>query len=177
MILGTRSIDSVKLQLSRLIQLTQTTNQLTRTIPYENVLMVDQQLLQCAANVLTKIIENRNRFYQQKSAKVSIEKVDQIIVLVTSSSNIPSNIEQKMIIDAQKAFISLEKISFESLLNKLIQQVGDTELHLSSNVTSSIDKNSNTNLSTMISLPILDRNGNEMPFRTPKHNPARSGIP
>ncbi|CAF4414559.1 unnamed protein product [Rotaria sp. Silwood2] len=70
------TIDSIKLQLSTLIHLTQTTNQLTRKtlmmislkcyqlseilhslstkIPYEDVQISSQQLLQCAANVLTK---------------------------------------------------------------------------------------------------------------------------
>ncbi|CAF2964280.1 unnamed protein product [Rotaria sp. Silwood2] len=69
------TIDSIKLQLSTLIHLTQTTNQLTRKtlmmislkcyqlseilhslstkIPYEDVQISSQQLLQCAANVLT----------------------------------------------------------------------------------------------------------------------------
>lgn len=41
----------------------------------------------------------------------------------------------------------------------------------------SYDKNSNTNLSTMIFLTILDRNGNEIPFQAQKQNPIRIIIP
>ncbi|CAF1687915.1 unnamed protein product, partial [Adineta ricciae] len=39
------------------------------------------------------------------------------------------------------------------------------------------DKNTNTNLSTMISLTILDQNGNEIPFETIKENPIHFIIP
>ncbi|CAF1478174.1 unnamed protein product [Adineta ricciae] len=229
----TLSIENMKMQLSTLIQLTETTNQLTRQtltivsqkchqlakdlhsllikIPYEDVQMVGQQLLQCAANMLTgvngvlqersnllksdfqrstkipddydtnldsdwsnlklfvdgndlsmeKINENRNRFYQEKLARQISKRADEIISLVTSSFNIHLNIGQKMIIDTPETFVSFEVIS--------IEQVGRAEIHLSSNVTSSLenispvclvrsmierlavfDKNSKTNLSTMI---------------------------
>ena len=69
------TIESIKLQLSTLIQLTETTNQLTRQtflkisnkchqlakdlhslsikVPYEDIQMAGQQLLQCSANILT----------------------------------------------------------------------------------------------------------------------------
>ncbi|CAF1353863.1 unnamed protein product [Adineta ricciae] len=264
----TLSIESMKLQLSTLIQLTETTNQLTRQtlmivtqkcyqlskdlhslsskVPYEDIQMTGQQLLQCSANILTgvngvlqqrtsllksdfqsstkipddydtnldsdwsnlklfvdgndfsmeKINENRNRFYQEKLAKEIIEKVDEIISLVTSSFNIHLNIGQKMIIDTPETFVSFEVLSIESLSNKSIKQVGGAEIHLSSNVTSSLENNSpvflvrsmmerlaiydtntNTNLSTMISLTILDRNGNEIPFETTKQSPIRLVIP
>ncbi|CAF1578897.1 unnamed protein product [Adineta ricciae] len=133
---------------------------------------------------MEEINENRNRFYQEKLARQVSKKADEIISLVTSSFNIHLNIGQKMIIDTPKTFVSFEVIS--------IKQVGRAEIHLSSNVTSSLentspvclvrsmierlavfDKNSKTNLSTMISLTILDRNGNGIPFKTTKQNPIR----
>ncbi|CAF1687007.1 unnamed protein product [Adineta ricciae] len=101
-----------------------------------------------------------------------------------------------MIIDTPETFVSFEVLSIESLSNKSIKQVGRAEIHLPSNVTSSLENNSpvclvrsmmerlaiydtntNTNLSTMISLTILDRNGNEIPFETTKQNPIRLIIP
>ncbi|CAF1415625.1 unnamed protein product [Adineta ricciae] len=137
---------------------------------------------------MEEINENRNRFYQEKLARQVSKKADEIISLVTSSFNIHLNIGQKMIIDTPKTFVSFEVIS--------IKQVGRAEIHLSSNVTSSLentspvclvrsmierlavfDKNSKTNLSTMISLTILDRNGNGIPFKTTKQNPIRVRIP
>ena len=145
---------------------------------------------------MKKINENRNRFYQEKFAKEMIEKVDEIISLVTSSFNIHLNIGQKMIIDTPETFVSFETISIESISNKSVQQIGKAEIHLSFNITSSFKKNSSviflrsmmerlaiydknvqTNLSTMISLTILDRNGNEIPLKTTKENAIRLIIP
>ncbi|UJR18466.1 hypothetical protein I4U23_005372, partial [Adineta vaga] len=261
-------IDSIKLQLSTLNQLTQTTNKLTRKtlvkisdqccqlsqilrnlstkIPFEDVQMISQQLLQCAANALTgvngvlqqrtnvlqsdfdsstkipddydtnlesdwsnlklfidendysidKINENRNKYYQEKLSNEIMNKVNEIVSLVSQSLDIHLNIGQKMIINTDETFLTFEKISIGQFFNKTFEQVGGAKIQLPSNSTlsfleknstvslrttldrlASYEKNSNTNLSTMISLSILGQNGNEIPFQTTKQNPIRIIIP
>ena len=104
----------MKLQSLSLVQLTSSTNQLTRTsltiisekcfqltkelqiwlekMPFEDVQMIVTQLLQCASNVLTAVngplqkrIEILEKDSQKKLADSLNEKLNQIIFILTSS--------------------------------------------------------------------------------------------
>ncbi|UJR19382.1 hypothetical protein I4U23_022512 [Adineta vaga] len=218
---------------------------LSTKIPYEDIQITGQQLLQCAANVLTGvnsvlqertnvlksdfdssiktpddydtdlesdwsnlklfvdenhfsmeiINNNRNEYYQKKLTKQITNEVNQIITLVTNSLNIHLNIDQKFEINTEEIFVLLETISISSIFNKKLKQIGGVEIDFPSNFISSLnnnsiislrstierlaifEKNSNTNLSRMISLSLLDRNGNEISVETTKQYRIRLIIP
>ncbi|CAF0788844.1 unnamed protein product [Adineta steineri] len=263
--------NNIKLQASSLAQLTQATNQLTRTaltlaldkcyqlslalysmvtrISYEDIQIITTQLIQCATNILTAvngplqqrtdildldssratafptdydtdlesawsnpnlfsdgndfswetIQQGRNTYYQKQLANQVTTKVNQILSLLTSISNIQLNIGQNLIINTSSTFMSLETISMKSLSNKQVQQVGNARINIPKNFKSNISDNStvslrsmmeplaplgnsklqtaNTNLSRSISLSVVDRNGNEVLINTDSTDPIEIIIP
>ena len=54
--------------------------------------------------------------------------------LLTSALNIHLNIGQNLTMNTSSVFMSLETISIESLSNKIIQQVGNAQISLPSNM-------------------------------------------
>jgi hypothetical protein len=56
------------------------------------------------------------------------------ISLVTAALNIHLNIGQNMKMNSSSVLMSLEKSSFESLSNKLIEQVGNAQIHIPSDL-------------------------------------------
>ncbi len=64
-----------------------------------------------------------------------------MISLLTSILNIHLNIGQNLTINTSEVFMSLETITIDHLSNKQIQQVGNAQIHIPSNLTSNINKN------------------------------------
>ena len=113
--------------------------------------------------------------------------------------NIHLNIGQNSIINTPNVYMSLETISADELANKKIQPMGSAEIQLPSQFNSNLDRNSslslrstleplaslgnskssssNTNLSTSISLTLIDRYGNEVSFQTNDDHPIEITIP
>ena len=56
-----------------------------------------------------------------------------MVLLLTSILNIHLNIHQNMTINSSSVFMSLEKILFESLSNKLIKQNENAQIQIPSN--------------------------------------------
>ncbi|CAF4254278.1 unnamed protein product [Rotaria sp. Silwood2] len=214
--------NSIKLQSSSLAQLTQATNQLTRSssllasnkcyqlslalhsmatkIPYEDVQAASTSLIQYATNVLTaingpiqqrtsllnldlsrsnelpidydtdleskwsnlhlfangndfsiKTIEkNRNIYYQKQAANQIEIQVKEIISLLTSSLNIHLNLGQNLLINTSETFMSLETISIESLSNRIVEQLGNTQFRIPSNFTFNKTNNFSISLRSMM---------------------------
>ncbi|CAF1191151.1 unnamed protein product [Adineta steineri] len=138
----------------------------------------------------------RNKYYQKQTANQITSQVTQIISLLTTALNNHINIGQNLTINTPQVFMSLETLSVESLSSKQIQQVGNAQIRMPSNL--NINSNtmlslqskmkplasfgnstieSHTNLSTLISLSILDQYGNEIPVQTNLSNPIEILIP
>ncbi|CAF1517802.1 unnamed protein product, partial [Adineta steineri] len=141
------------------------------------------------------IEKNRNIYYQKQLANQINSQVTQMISLLTSSLNIHLNIGQKSIINTSQSFVSLETISIQSLKDKLMKQVENTQFNIPSDFILNTTSNSsislrskidplasfgnfqNTNLSRSISLSIIDQNGNEVSFQAHQDNPIQLIIP
>ncbi|CAF3684254.1 unnamed protein product [Adineta steineri] len=145
------------------------------------------------------IEKGRNTYYQQQLANTISNQTNEIISLLTSTLNIHINIGQNFTINTPSTFMSLETISIETLSNKQIQQVGNGQINIPEHLNSSISNNStvmlrsrmeplavygssksqlaNTNVSTSISLSVVDRNGNEVIIKTNKTHPIEIIIP
>ncbi|CAF4521529.1 unnamed protein product, partial [Rotaria sp. Silwood2] len=144
------------------------------------------------------IEKNRNIYYQKQLANEITLQTNKIISLLTSSLNIHLNIGQNSIMNRSEAFMSLETISINSLSNKQIQQIGNAQFNIPSNFNLNTNNNStisirsmmtplapfgnskfqsNTNLSTSISLSILDKYGNEISIETNINQPIQLIIP
>ncbi|CAF3807836.1 unnamed protein product [Rotaria sp. Silwood1] len=144
------------------------------------------------------IEKNRNVYYQKQLANQIKNQVNEIIALSTSSLNIHINIGQNLTINTSQTFMSLETLSIKSLENKIVKQVANAHFDIPSSFTlnttniSSISlrsmmeplasygnskTQSNTNLSTSISLSILDRNGSQVSIQTSENDPIRIIIP
>ncbi|CAF4347539.1 unnamed protein product, partial [Adineta steineri] len=125
--------------------------------------------------------------------------MNEIISLLTSTLNIHINIGQNLTINTPSTFMSLESISIESLSNKQIPQVGNARVNIPKHFNSNINDNSavmlrsimeplavygssksqsaNTNVSTSISLSVVDRNGYEVTIKTNETYPIEIIIP
>ncbi|CAF0823152.1 unnamed protein product [Adineta steineri] len=145
------------------------------------------------------IEEGRNTYYQKQLATTISNQMNELISLLTSTLNIHINIGQNLTINTPSAFMSLETISIESLSNRQIQQVGNAQINIPKHFNSNINDNSavmlrsrmeplaaygssksqsaNTNVSTSISLSVVDRNGNEVTIKTDETNPIEIIIP
>ncbi|CAF0859705.1 unnamed protein product [Rotaria sordida] len=148
--------------------------------------------------LIETIEKNRNIYYQKQLANQIKNQVNEIIALLTPTLNIHINIGQNLIINTSQTFMSLETISIKSLEKKIVKQVANAYFDIPSNFTlnttniSSISLRSmmeplasygnskiqsNTNLSTSISLSILDRNGNQVSIQTSENNLIQLIIP
>ncbi|CAF3897839.1 unnamed protein product [Rotaria sordida] len=176
---------------------------LSRAITFPNDYDTDLEFEWSNPNLFTdendfsweRIEKGRNIYYQKKLAKQITIQVNKIISLLTSTLNIHLNIGQNLILNTSEVFLSLETISIESLSNKFIQQIGNGQIHFPLNFSLNLNKNatislrsmmeplasfgnfSHTNLSTSISLSILDHNGNEISIRTDEEHPIEIIIP
>jgi hypothetical protein len=90
--------------------------------------------------------QGRNKYYQKQTADTITSQVTQIISLVTTALNHHLNIGQNLTINTPSVFMSLETLSVQSLSNKQIQQVGNAQIRLPSNL--------NINQNTTVSLRV-----------------------
>ncbi|CAF1645338.1 unnamed protein product, partial [Adineta ricciae] len=119
-------------------------------------------------------------------------QVTRIQSLLTSSLNIHLNIGQNLSINTSQSFVFLETISIESLNNKIIKQIENSQFNLPSSLTfnstsvllrqkvdplASYGNFQNTNLSRSISLSFIDKNGKEISFKTNENNLIQIRIP
>ncbi len=95
------------------------------------------------------IDKNRNIYYQKKLANQINNQVKEIISLLTSALNIHLNIGQNLIINTPEVFMSLETISFNSIFNKSIQQVGGAKIRIPENF--KLNQNQNQTISIRVS--------------------------
>ncbi|UJR08126.1 hypothetical protein I4U23_012402 [Adineta vaga] len=144
------------------------------------------------------IEKNRNIYYQKQLANEIINQANEIISLLTFSSNIHLNIGQNLTINTSNAFMSLQTVSIDSFSNRMITQPSNSKFHIPSNMTINItntspillrslmnplasfgnnQSDSNTNMSRLISLSIFDKTGNEISIQTNSDNPIRFIIP
>ncbi|CAF4233203.1 unnamed protein product, partial [Adineta steineri] len=144
------------------------------------------------------IAKNRDIYYQKQIADIIINQTTETSSLLTSALHINLNIGQSLTINTSSIFLSLETISIESLSNKIIQQIGNAQIHFPSNFNSTINHNqivslrsimrplasadesqlkSYTNLSTSISFSIIDETGNEMSVPVTSNNLYEFIIP
>ncbi|CAF4160578.1 unnamed protein product, partial [Adineta steineri] len=145
------------------------------------------------------IEKGRNTYYQKQLATTISNQMNEIISLLTSTLNIHINIGQNLTINTPSAFMWLESISIESVSNRQIQQVGNAQINIPDHFNSNISNNStvmlrsimeplaiygssksalaNTNVSTSISLSVIDRSGNEVTIKTNETDPIEIIIP
>jgi hypothetical protein len=81
------------------------------------------------------IEKGRNVYYQKQTANQINQQTNETISLLTSALNIHLNIRQSLTMNTSSVFMSLETISINSLSNKVIQQVGNAQIYLPSNIT------------------------------------------
>ncbi|UJR16672.1 hypothetical protein I4U23_003572 [Adineta vaga] len=139
---------------------------------------------------------DQNFYYQKQLADEILTKVNEIISLLTSSMNIYLNIEQNYTMNMLEVFMSLEKNTIKSLSNKQIKQVGNAQINSPSTIQTNLNINqtvsirtimkplasygksqSHTNLSTSISVTILDENEREVPIEIISNNFIEIIIP
>ncbi len=68
-------------------------------------------------------------------------EVTETLSLITSALNVHLNIDQNMIMNLSSVFMSLERISFQSLTNKLINQIENAQIYIPSNFHSNLTDN------------------------------------
>ncbi|CAF1452778.1 unnamed protein product [Adineta ricciae] len=130
---------------------------------------------------------NRNLFYQKQIQNQINQQTKQTLALLTSALHNHMNIAQNFTINSSSVFMSLQITNTQSLSNQIIKPIASALIQLPSNFTSSessvslrsivqplapADQSySYTNLSTTISLSILDQNGNELSYPASSNNP------
>jgi len=77
-------------------------------------------------------------------------QVTETISLITSALNIHLNIGQNSTMNTSSVFLSIETTSITSLSNKIIQQVGNAQIHIPSSFT--LSTNNNTSISLRVCL-------------------------
>jgi hypothetical protein len=87
------------------------------------------------------IQKNRNIYYQKQLANEIMNKMNEIVSLLTLSLNIHLNIGQDIIMNTSQAFMSLETKSLEYLSNKLVKQVGNAQIEFPSSFNANISNN------------------------------------
>jgi hypothetical protein len=80
------------------------------------------------------IEKGRNLYYQKQTANQINQQTNETISLLTSALNIHLNIGQNLTMNTSSVFMSLGTISINSLSNKVIQQVGNAQIYLPSNI-------------------------------------------
>jgi len=130
-------------------------------------------------------------YFQNELANELNKKIDEMISLLTSSLSVHINVGQQYTINTPQVFMSLERISTQSLLNKTIKQIENAQISFSINLSANqivllrsivkpiaIYGNSrNTNLSRSLSLSILDKNGVKIHVQTSLATPIEFIIP
>jgi hypothetical protein len=92
------------------------------------------------------ISKNRNIYYQKQTANQITIQTTETISLVTNALNIHLNIGQNIKMNSSSIFMSLETASFESLSNKLIEQIESAQIHIPTNFNSNLNKNKTISL-------------------------------
>ncbi|CAF1262786.1 unnamed protein product, partial [Adineta ricciae] len=144
------------------------------------------------------IQQGRNRYYQKQTANTINHQLTEIISSITAAFEIHLNIGQKIVLNTTSMFFSLEKLSFESLPNKLLLLNGNARIKLPANlnlIENSADivllrsimlplapkgnspPSTYTNLSTLISLSVIDLNNNEIHLSTKMNDSIEYLIP
>ncbi|CAF1275359.1 unnamed protein product, partial [Adineta ricciae] len=144
------------------------------------------------------IQQERNRYYQKQTANTINHQLTEIISSITAAFQIHLNIEQKIVLNTTSMFFSLEKLSLQSLPNKLLLLIGNGRIKLPANL--NLIENSPdivllrsimlplapkgnsppspyTNLSTLISLSVIDLNNNEIHLSTKMNDSIEYLIP
>lgn len=142
--------------------------------------------------------DSNNLQMQKKLADRIQLQAKEILSILTSILAIHLNRGQEILINTSSVFLSLEAQTIQSLANKRIEQVGQASIHLpsnfriarSSNSTVSIRSkleqlaiygnsfsSSHTNVSTSISISILDQNQKELAMETNESHPIEIIIP
>jgi hypothetical protein len=85
-------------------------------------------------------------YYQNQLAIQLLNQINEITSLLTSALHIHLNIGQYSIMNTSMAFMSLETISSETLLNKQIQQIGNAQINFPSKFNSNLNNNSRISL-------------------------------
>jgi hypothetical protein len=83
---------------------------------------------------LETIQKNRNLYYQQQTANQIITQSTETISLLTATLNIHLNIGQNVAMNTSSVLMSLETTFMESLSNKFIHQIENTQIHLPSTI-------------------------------------------
>ena len=79
------------------------------------------------------IEKNRNIYYQKQQANAIIDQTIEIMSLLTNALKIHLNLGQNSTMNTPSIFMTLETLSMESLSNKVIQSIGDAQIHLPEN--------------------------------------------
>ena len=80
------------------------------------------------------IQNNRNRYYQEKTAKQILLQNNQTITALTSALNNHLNTAQNFTLNASSIFVLLAPVSFESLSNHTFQPLKDVKINLPPNL-------------------------------------------
>ncbi|CAF1016276.1 unnamed protein product [Rotaria sordida] len=166
----------------------------------------DLELMELNLNLLTNqddfsreiLKENRIRYNQKKTAHEIGKQANATFALITTILKIHLNIGQNMSMNSTSLLINIETTTIESLSNKIVKQVGQAQIHIPSNFESNIPKNTtislrstmhslapagasqssaNTNMSTAISLSLLDISGKEVSIHASDKQPIEFFIP
>lgn len=87
-----------------------------------------------------------NNIYLNSQAEIIANQVSETLELITKALNIHLNIGQNMKMNTTSVFVSLETVSFQSLSNKLISQVGKAQIRLPTKINSNKTQNSSVSL-------------------------------
>lgn len=91
-------------------------------------------------------VNSLNNYYQSELANKINTQVTELISLITLTLNIHLNIGQSLTMSSSQSFMSLETISIDSLENKIIQQVGNAQFQMPSNLSFSTSNRSSISL-------------------------------
>jgi hypothetical protein len=83
----------------------------------------------------------RNRFYQRQLAEQIHRHSTHTIDSLTAALNLHLNVGQKSMLNTSSLFLSLETMSVSSLMDRLMQPIGQVRLRLPGQLSSSIDLN------------------------------------
>ena len=92
------------------------------------------------------IEKGRNLFYQNQLASEMRSRMNEILLLLSSSLNIHLNIGQNSTINTPNVYLSMETISSNGLINKKIEQVGNAQIQLPSQFNLTLNQNSTFSL-------------------------------
>ncbi|CAF1470524.1 unnamed protein product [Adineta ricciae] len=144
------------------------------------------------------IQKNRNLYYQKQTAEQIRYQTDETASLLTLALNNHLNIGQNITMNTSSIFMSIETFPIESLANKRLEPIRNVQITLPStfntNLTSNrtislrsiiqplasadtLQRQTHTNLSTSVSLTVLDHNGKEISLPTTLTYPYRLIIP